>query len=350
MPEWRKDPIVERWVVIATQRAKRPTDYCCISDKPNPQACPLCVGHEEQTPPEILAFREAGTPANSEGWWVRVIPNKFPAVRSDERLFSWDDGVYQVMNGVGAHEVIVETAVHTNSLVTQTEKQLEEVIWAWRTRSLDLRRDHRLKYILLFKNKGRVGGASLEHAHSQLIATPMVPVDITHELAGTDEYRRQKGSCVYCDIIAQETAQDQRVVIDSERFVSLAPFASRFPFEMWILPKQHMADFGQVVEDDVRDLARVLRLSLAKLAATVCDPPYNIVLHTSPVNAGDFGYYHWHLEILPRLTTMAGFELGTGYYINPTPPEMAARALRDAPALEVQMGVAGAEKETQNYV
>ncbi|MDI6709720.1 MAG: galactose-1-phosphate uridylyltransferase [Bacillota bacterium] len=350
MPEWRKDPVVNRWVVIATERAKRPTDYRCTVDELNPQACPLCVGHEGQTPPEILAFREPGTAADREGWWVRVVPNKFPAVRADERLFSWWDGVYEAMNGVGAHEVIVETTEHVNSLATQSDKQVEEVVWAWRARLLDLRKDSRLKYILIFKNKGRVGGASLEHAHSQLIATPMVPVDIAQEVTGAEEYRRQKGTCVYCDVIAQETAQDQRVVIDGERFISLAPFASRFPFEMWILPKRHQPDFGQIVEEDVRDLARILRSSLGKLAATVCDPPYNILLHTAPVNVEDTGHYHWHLEILPRLTVMAGFELGTGYFINPTPPELAARALRDASAVAPHMAAAEAGREARPYV
>ncbi|MEW6726319.1 galactose-1-phosphate uridylyltransferase [Desulforudis sp. 1088] len=349
MPEWRKDPVVDRWIVIATERAKRPTDFRCTPDELNPQSCPLCVGNEEMTPPEILAFREQETAPNSKGWWIRVVPNKFPAVRADEHPSSWWEGIYEVMNGVGAHEVIVETTDHTNNLITQSDKQVEEIIWAWRARSLDLRNDSRLKYICIFKNKGRTAGASLEHAHSQLIATPMVPVDIKQELAGTEAYRAAKGTCVFCDMIHQELAQGQRIVIDSRHFVSIAPYASRFPFEMTILPKQHKHDFGQIVEDEVRDLAQVLRASLAKLAATVCDPPFNMVIHTAPVNAGDASYYHWHIEIMPRLTIMAGFELGTGYFINPTPPELAARALRDAPVVAPHIAEAAA-KEVPRYV
>ncbi|MBO8128723.1 MAG: galactose-1-phosphate uridylyltransferase [Peptococcaceae bacterium] len=333
MPEWRKDPVVERWVVIATERSKRPTDFKTPPEEVDPLDCPLCVGNEDKTPPEIVAFREPGSKADQPGWWIRVVPNKFPAVRADERYYTWDEGVFQGMNGVGAHEVIVESPDHDTNLAGETDKQVEEVLWAWRERSLDLRKDSRLQYICIFKNKGRTAGASLQHTHSQLIATPMVPETIREEINGVRSYHQRKGSCVYCDMIQQELAQNQRVVIEGERFVSIVPYAARFPFEMWILPKEHQHDFGQIVEADVRDLAPVLRGSLAKLAGTVNDPPYNLALHTSPVNTGEELLYHWHFQLMPRLTIMAGFELGTGYYINPTPPELAARELRDTPII-----------------
>jgi UDPglucose--hexose-1-phosphate uridylyltransferase len=330
MPEWRKDPVVDRWVIIATERAKRPTDFRCPPDEPNPGNCPLCVGNEDKTPPEVLAFRENGSPPNARGWWVRVVPNKFPAVRADERQYSWREGIYEAMNGIGVHEVIVESTAHEPDLVNQTEWQIQEVLWAWRARSLELRADTRLKYIQIFKNKGRTAGASLEHTHSQLLGIPMVPVDVSQELAGFHDYRKNRGTCVLCDMVRQETTRPDRVVMENDRFVCFSPFAARFPFEMWVVPKYHQPDFGQIGEEDIRDLAPILRGALVKLAATVCQPPYNMVLHTAPVNVGGEIFYHWHFEILPRLTIIAGYELGTGYYINPTPPELAAEVLREA--------------------
>ncbi|RJX19792.1 MAG: galactose-1-phosphate uridylyltransferase [Ammonifex sp.] len=330
MPEWRKDPVVDRWVAVSTERAKRPTDYRPPTELKKQERCPLCEGNEGDTPPEVLAFRKTGGERDLPGWWVRVVPNKFPACRVEEENRVAFEGVNVKRKGVGAHEVIVETTDHEPNLVNQTEWQVQEVIWAWRQRSLALREDKRLKYISIFKNKGSVAGSSLEHAHSQLIALPMVPVEIAAEIAGVRAYREAKGSCVYCDLWRHESAAGDRVVIEGDEFLSFVPYAARFPFEMWIVPKRHQADFGRINEAEVRDLASVVRDSLRRLAWTVYDPPFNMVLHTCPVNDGTSDEYHWHIEILPRLTIIAGFELGTGYYINPTPPELAAAALRES--------------------
>ncbi|MEW6182009.1 MAG: galactose-1-phosphate uridylyltransferase [Bacillota bacterium] len=331
MPEWRKDPVIDRWVAVSTERAKRPTDYKPPLEQKKQERCPLCEGHEGDTPPEVLAFRQLSSKHDRPGWWVRVVPNKFPACRVEEENRTFYEEAHLVKRcGVGAHEVIIETTEHEPNLVNQSDWQVAEVIWAWRERSLDLRRDERLKYISIFKNKGSVAGSSLEHAHSQLIALPMVPVDIRAEIAGVREFEREKGGCVYCNMWRYEAECKERVVNEGDHFISFVPYAARFPFEMWVLPKKHQRDFAQIEEEQVRDLACVLRESLGRLAQTVYDPPYNMVLHTSPVNDGAGDDYHWHLEILPRLTIIAGFELGTGYYINPTPPEMAAAAMRDA--------------------
>ncbi len=329
MPEWRKDPIVDRWVIIATDRAKRPLDYKEINEEKKTQLCPLCEGNEEQTPPEIVAYRNPATGKDTPGWWVRVVPNKFPALKIEGEITQHQHGVYHYMNGVGAHEVVVETTSHVPGLDGETEKQVEEVIWAWRDRSLDLRKDARLKYIQIFKNTGSIAGASLEHTHSQLIALPLVPPDIKQELDGMREYSNRRGSCAVCDILRQEIMERERVVIESDHFLCYSPFASRFPFETWIAPKEHQHDFVQLREEQVRDLAVVIRSVLSKMSATVKNMPYNMVLHTAPINSRDEYHYHWHLEIMPRLTIMAGFELGTGYFINPTPPEIAAQALRE---------------------
>ena len=330
MPEWRKDPIVDRWVIIATERAKRPFDYKEIIEEKKAQQCPLCEGSESMTPPEIVAFRETGTERDKPGWWVRVVPNKFPALRIEGETGFCQSGIFQTMNGVGAHEVIVETTDHEPGLDTQTEKQIEEVLWVWRDRFMDLRKDNRLKYIQIFKNTGSDAGASLEHTHSQLIATPLVPAAVREEIERVNEYAQTKGTCVFCDMIRQEKDSRDRVVIDSDHFLSFSPYASRFPFETWIIPKEHQHDFTQIRENQVKDLARVLRSSLRKMNMVVKNMPHNLLLHTAPVNQAEERGYHWHLEILPRLTIMAGFELSTGYFINPTPPEMAAHALREA--------------------
>ncbi|MCL6638165.1 MAG: galactose-1-phosphate uridylyltransferase [Firmicutes bacterium] len=329
MPEWRKDPIVDRWVIIATERAKRPFDYKEIVEERKMQECPLCEGNEGMTPPEIIAFREPGTERDKPGWWVRVVPNKFPALRIEGETSFCRSGIYETMNGVGAHEVIVESTDHEPGLDTQTAKQIEEVLWAWRERSLDLRRDTRLKYIQIFKNTGSTAGASLEHTHSQLIAMPLVPAEVREEIERVKEYARTRGSCAFCDMINQELKSQDRVVIDGTHFLSFCPYASRFPFETWIVPKEHQYDFVRIREEQVKELAQVLRSTLRKMTALVKGIPYNMVLHTSPVNMQEEREYHWHLEILPRLTIMAGFELSTGYYINPTPPEMAAQAMRE---------------------
>lgn len=329
MSEWRKDPIVDRWVIISTERGKRPNDYKDILEEKTIQECPLCMGKEKLTPPEVLAYREPGGNSDTPGWWVRVVPNKFPALRVEGEPSLTRQGIYMAMDGVGAHEVIVESPFHESGLDMQTDKQVEEVIWAWRERSLDLRKDSRLKYIQIFKNNGSVGGASIEHTHSQLIATPLVPVEISQELVGAREYAARNGSCIYCDMVRQEIREQCRVIEESDKFLSFSPFASRFPFETWIIPKEHQCDFGQINGEMVRDLAGILRTMLRKIALMIKNIPYNMVLHTTPVNVQQEGCYHWHLEIMPRLTIMAGFELGTGYFINPTPPEIAAHALRD---------------------
>ncbi|TEB06829.1 Galactose-1-phosphate uridylyltransferase [Pelotomaculum schinkii] len=330
MSEWRKDPIVDRWVVIATERSKRPSNYKEIRDEKSSNECPLCEGHEKETPPEIIAYREQGTGRDTPGWWMRVVPNKFPAVDIEGQPYLQERGVYQFMRGVGAHEVIVESTKHEPGLDTQSVKQVEEVVWGWRDRSLDLRKDQRLKYIQIFKNTGPTAGASLEHTHSQLIATPQIPSEVNAEITGMNEYHNRHGRCALCDIIAQELREGERLVAENRHFVCFAPFASRFPFETWIVPTEHQSDFGQIRAQQVQDLAAMLRSVVRKMTLMIKNIPYNIVLHTSPVNVqDDHGNYHWHLEILPRLTTIAGFELGTGYYINPTPPEIAAQALRE---------------------
>lgn len=332
MPELRKDPVVGRWVIISTERSRRPTNFSPVVPQKSSHFCPFCPGNEDKTPPEVYAFRPNGGAPNAADWWVRVVPNKFPALQIEGTLDRRGEGLYDKMNGVGAHEVVIETPDHAKDLADLEIDHLVQVINAFRARALDLHRDRRFRYVLIFKNHGPQAGATLEHSHTQLIATPIIPRFIMEELEGSRKYFELKERCVFCDIVQQETSENngRRVVSTSDRFVALAPFAPRFPFETWILPRQHDASF-LAIEDaaETRDFAAVLRDTLQRLNRALDRPPFNFVIHTTPVNEGDLEYYHWHLEIMPSLSRVAGFEIGSGFYINPTPPEDAAQYLRE---------------------
>lgn len=328
MSEFRRDPITGRWIIVATDLPKGPDDFERERHNRAVATCPFCPGHEAMTPPEIIARRAADSAANTPGWSLRVIPNKFPALRIEGALNRAGDGLYDQMNGVGAHEVIIETPDHMKDLADLSDAEIEPVIRAYKQRSLDLRGDRRFQYLLVFKNYGETAGASLVHAHSQLIALPIVPKRVREELRCADHYFEYKDRCVFCDMIHQEQEERERVVLETAEFICFAPFVSRFPFELWIMPKAHAADFGQITEAQIVDLAAMLRQALQRVKTTLHDPSYNFLIHTSPVTDHIRGEYHWHIEMMPRLTRVAGFEWGSGFYINPTPPEIAAKSLR----------------------
>ncbi|MEA3375586.1 MAG: galactose-1-phosphate uridylyltransferase [Chloroflexota bacterium] len=336
MPELRKDPVLGRWVIIATERAKRPSDFQVASEEPHSTSCPFCEGRESETPPEVYAVREEGTRANEPGWDVRVVPNKYPALDVEGQLNREGVGLLDMANGIGVHEVIVETPAHDQTTADLSADHIGKVMQTYRQRIVDLREDERLKYVLIFKNQGRSAGASLQHAHSQLIATPITPKRVKEKLDGAKRYFDYKHRCAFCDYIKQETELfDERLVEETSHFVALSPFAARFPFETWILPKRHMLDFTLVEDEECADLGGMLKVILMKLRKVLNDPPFNYVLHMAPYRRPRGGYwttieedYHWHIELIPRLTRVAGFEWGSGFYINPTPPEVAAETLR----------------------
>lgn len=330
MPELRKDAINGRWVIIAVEEGRHPADFDVEPHVSKGGMCPFCYGNEDKTPPEIYAHRVGGTKPNTSGWSTRVVPNKFPALRIEGELNRMGIGLYDTMNGIGAHEVIIETPDHEKSLADLLDNEVEKVIWAYRDRSIDLRGDKRFKYILIFKNYGESAGASLEHPHSQLIALPAVPIIVNEELKGAEYYFEYRDRCVFCDMISQELQETERVVAENKGFVSFTPFASRFPFETWIIPKEHCADFSHINKDQVIDLARILREVLLRIKNTLRDTSYNFIIHTSPVEDRERDDYHWHIEIMPILFHVAGFEWGSGFYINPTTPEDAAECLRKA--------------------
>ncbi|MBZ0157412.1 MAG: galactose-1-phosphate uridylyltransferase [Alphaproteobacteria bacterium] len=330
MPELRKDPISGRWVIISVERGKRPSDFISPSQKRRAGGfCPFCPGNEHTTPPEIVAFRPASTPPNSPGWTLRVVPNKFPALQIHGDLNKRGEGMFDRMNGIGAHEVIIETPEHQLSLATMPLRSVEDVLWAYYFRLNDLKKDNRLKYVLIFKNEGEIAGASLEHTHSQLIALPIVPISVKEEMESAKKYYDNKERCIFCDIVNQEISADKRVVYENDRYVAISPFAPREPFETWILPKNHESSFSPP-EKSFSSLAEILQRTLRQLDRVLDTPPYNFIIHTSPFKEESNDYYHWHIEIVPKLTKTAGFEWGSGFYINPTPPEEATAFMREA--------------------
>ncbi len=330
MPELRRDPVIGRWVIISSERGKRPSDFAREPEPETGKLCPFCPGHEDKTPPEILAYCDPGRERNKSGWWVRVVPNKFPALQIEGSINRQGDGMYDKMNGIGAHEVLIESPDHKKEIPDLEDKQVEDIFWSFRDRITDLRKDTRFEYILVFKNRGSAAGASLSHPHSQLIATPMVPVRVRQEVAGSKLFYDYKERCVFCDMIAQEMQENIRVVAENDHFIAIEPYAPRFPFETWVLPKVHDSHFEDIQKAENSSLAKIMKKVLHKIKVVLEDPPYNYIIHNSPLKDSPLPYYHWHIEIMPKLSKVAGFEVGTGFYINPTPPEEAAQFLKEA--------------------
>jgi len=329
MPELRKDPIIGRWVIIATERGKRPHDFVIEEEVTRGGFCPFCPGNEHTTPPEILAYREPGTAPNSPGWRLRVVNNKFPALVLLGEPDRVGEGMFDKMNGIGTHEVIIENPDHHVTLATISLEGFYDVLRAYRDRIRTLADDPRFRYVLIFKNQGRAAGASLEHSHSQLIGLPIVPELVMEELNGSKFYYNWKERCVFCDMVRQELQQQVRVVLENQEFVAICPFAPRSPFEVWILPKAHYSSYINLKEESYHLLAAIFSDTLKRLEKSLGKAPYNFILHTAPIREPELPHYHWHFEIMPKLTLMAGFEWGSGFYINPTPPEDAAQFLRE---------------------
>ena len=328
MSELRRDPVLGRWNIVETEGPAGPEAFEVAEHTRSGGRCPFCYGNEAMTPPEIYAVRPPGSAPNGVGWQLRVVANKFPALKIEGDLNRRGIGVFDLCNGVGAHEVIIETPHHERQLSDLAVEELAHLITAFKIRSLDLRGDRRLRYTLIFKNFGLSAGASLEHAHSQLIALPIVPKRVQEELKGAERYFEFRERCVYCDMLHQDLEEDERVVCENRSYLAACPFMSGFPFEIWILPKEHRADFAQIGPEAISDFARILKDTLRRMRLALSNPSYNFIIHTAPIEPREREEYHWHLELIPKLTKIAGFEWGTGFYINPTSPERAATILR----------------------
>ncbi len=323
MPEIRKDPVFGRWVIIASERGLRPNEFRPGAGPDGKgYVCPFCPGNEDLTPPSIHTL-----PGAAGAWRLRVVRNKYPALVSEGSMDSRRDGIYDSMDGMGFHEVVIETPEHDRVLEAMPAEAVADVIKTFVLRVREIKKDPRIKYVMIFKNHGRNAGASLLHPHSQIIAMPMAPLRVMQEIEGAADYYQERGTCVFCDIVREEGRFGRRIVGENEAFLAVTPYASRFSFETWILPKAHASHFEDLPEGQAVPLAEVMRTALGKLAASLPDLSYNLIVHTMPAREPAAGHYHWHIEIMPKLTHVAGFEWGTGFYINTVSPEDAADML-----------------------
>lgn len=337
MSTLRKDPITQSWVIFSEERYVTPQVSSAPPSYPSTEVCPFCAGHEEMTPPEITAVRPQGTREDGPGWGVRTIPNQFAVLHIEGKFDRRGEGMYDMMNGIGANEVIIETPEHDVVLCDMPLEKIQEILWMYRERALDLQRDQRFRYIQIFRNYGELAGASVTHPHSQIVALPIIPRRLREEITQAYEYWGLKERCVFCDIINQDS-QGPRMVFENEYFVALEPFASKFPFETWIYPKEHASIFHTITDMQLPALAEILKMSTCAFAQAMSHPPFNLIIHMAPLQPekkyqtarariGEF--YHWHIELVPRISRTAGFEYGTGFYINHVLPENAAEYLRN---------------------
>lgn len=312
------------WVVITTDNPKGPSDY--LSFKPPYQrleereVCPFCPGNEEMTPKETFSLSRDG------GWSIRVVPNKFPFFHIEGDFNRRPEGMYDVMEAIGAHEIVVEAPEHHQNLATMEPDQIEKILIAYRERLIDLEKDRRFQQFLILKN---YPGIFNRHPHSHLMAGPVIPRRIDEEIWGTLDYYQRKERCIFCDLIKEEISAKKRVILETVHFLIFSPFASRYPFETWIIPKSHCPDFHHITEEEIRDLSAGIQSLFGCFYKLLSDPPYSFAFHTSPVQSRFHRpEYHWHIETRLRIGLREGFEWGTGFFVNPTPPEHAAAFLR----------------------
>ena len=334
MSEFRQDPLSGRWVIVGGQRADRPNEFHEEATRCTQASCPFCAGNEAETPAAVATY-----PADSSAWQVRVVPNLYPAVTttSESPLPGNSAGsrpsphvAFGQRDGFGQHEVIIESPRHVASLTELTPAEARLVLMAYRDRIAELRQSGNFKYVQIFKNVGAAAGASIEHAHSQLIALPDVPDVIQQEVARSRDHFKQSGDSLLAQLASDELAAAERMVSQSPRFVAICPFASRFPFEVWVLPRRQQSSFESVQDGEAGELSLFLQEVIGRIESAVGCVAYNYFLHTEPFDTFEDDHYHWHIEIFPRITKAAGFEWATGIFINPCLPESAAAALRAA--------------------
>ena len=337
MQELRQNPATKEWVVIAKERARRPDDFVSQKQKEEERPedklnCVFCSGNEDKTPKEIMAYRSFGTKPDTPGWWIRVVPNKFAALGPDGSAARIKDhDFFKHMDGIGSHEVIIETPNHDLHIATMDQKQVEEIFLTYRDRYLALSKNQDFEIIIIFRNHGRSAGTSLKHPHSQIIAAPVTPTHVRHRLEEAMRYFDDEGHCVYCDMIAKEKEVGERIILETDNFICFEPYASRSPFETYILPKHHQACFNVISRDETKEFAYIARNTLIKINKSLNNPDYNYLISSSPPQEANEQYYHWHMRIVPKVSAVAGFELGSGIFINTVIPEEAAKFLKATP-------------------
>jgi UDPglucose--hexose-1-phosphate uridylyltransferase len=345
MSEIRLDPTTRERAIIAPERAKRPqhiSKRTLAHDLPAwDESCPFCPGNESQTPDEVLRLPSS---AQVSAWEVRVVPNRFAALNISGNLERIEDGrLFRKMDGVGINEVIIETPSHNTTMALMAYEQVEKVLIAYQHRYNALKQNRQFKFITIFKNHGCASGTSLVHPHSQLVATPIAATHYRRRLDVAVDYYDDIGKCLYCDLIAEELREKARVIAETREFIVLHPYASRVSYETWIIPKAHYASFGLFPQVHLSKLAIILKDTLLCLYHGLNNPAFNYMFDTSTTEDEDDPHYHWHIRIVPRLTTIAGFEMGSGMYINTVMPEDAARFMREVRASLVKEGTLSSE-------
>ena len=328
MPELRQNFFTKEWVIIATERAKRPEELATHrAVQPVPsfvETCPFCPGNEGKTPPEVL--RSPATP--DEPWAVRVIPNKFAALSCDVQPTRSLQHLRRRIDGFGFHEVIIDSPDHARYMGLLSDAHVASILGVYKERYNALSLDRRVNHITIFKNHGTDAGASLQHPHSQLIATPVIPSQVRHRLHEARRHYDDAGECMFCHMVEREVEDQTRIVLKGEHFVAMEVFASATPFATHIFPLRHMASFGDISDLEIVDLARVLRTLLAKIYVGLENPDLNFTVRSGPTEYSGARHFHWYVSVIPRLTRVAGFELGSGMFINTVLPEAAAEFLR----------------------
>ncbi len=326
MPELRLNVVTREWVIIATERAKRPRDFRNSKERPHcPErlaTCPFCPGNEHKTPGE--RFRVG----DNDSWRIRVVANKFPALSLEGERKRLLNGIRRTISGVGIHEVMVETPVHNLSTALQPLSHMEDLMRVYKARFIEANKDPRVEHAIIFKNYGEASGTSLEHPHSQLIATPVVPMQFRDRVQAALHYFDDTGECLICSVLAKDREEGSRVIFDTDHFTTFIPYAALSPFHTWVFPKRHSASFASVTEDEIKDLALHLKNILSKFHYGLDDPDYNYVIRSSRPQDQANVYCHWYLSVVPRITMAAGFELGSGMFINSSLPEKNAEYLR----------------------
>jgi UDPglucose--hexose-1-phosphate uridylyltransferase len=336
MHELRKDILLGRWVAIcSTSRA--PAEYPLTHEERNGQDnCALCSGNEHETLREIASIRKPSTQRNAPGWWVRAIPSFHPLFQIEGELGRKGVGIYDMMNSIGANEILIESPEHNRRPEDLGIEQMSRVITLYRDRVADLHKDARLRYVLIYKDSGKEAGAIFSHPVSFLMATPVIPRTVKDELDNAKLYYSYKERCIFCDIMNEELRVGERIILETRNFVAFCPYAGQFPFESWIVPKRHCCAFHEITDDEIEDMGLILMSVLQKLRKVFNNPPFNYYIHTAPNRVPRRGHwhtlgedFHWHLELIPRLVRTSGFEWGSGFYVLYTSPENAAKYLRE---------------------
>lgn len=327
MSELRFNLINREWVVIASDRAKRPRDF--IKEKkaakepvPYRKDCPFCPGNETLSPEETFRLGDA------DNWKVRCIPNKFPALSQNWKLERHPSLFGNLISGFGAHEVVIEHPRHDAIIALMSECEVEDIIRTYKNRYDFMRKIKGVEVVTIFKNHGPSAGTSQEHPHSQIIATPIVPPQIRNRVDSSIRYFDLVGGCVFCQSLENELKESKRVIMESEHFAAFLPFAGASPFATWIFPRRHMASFSLINDAEIKDMARALKFVLSRLYYGLDNPDFNYTIRSIPVHENDVEYFHWYLSIIPRISQPAGFELGSGMFINASIPEDSAEFLR----------------------